>query len=68
MKKSEKIVFAAAGFAVLPAGALYWFFPSLPWWIYAVVWAIVFGTAYQAWLRQAAAETIVNSKVLGKDG
>lgn len=67
MKKSNQYLVAALGLGAIGAGALYWFLPSLPWWTYAAVGVLIAATGYRQVLRQAADETVVNSKALRSD-
>jgi hypothetical protein len=66
MKTTEKLAFVALAIGGAAAGAVWWFADNPPWWVYAVVWAVVSAAFYRQLVADKAAENVANKDVSGK--
>jgi membrane protein implicated in regulation of membrane protease activity len=60
LKQSQQIALAVLAIATAIVGALWWFLPIFPWWVYVILWLGLLGAGYNQMINQTAAERIVD--------
>lgn len=60
MTASQRIYVAAFAFATIIVGVIWWYWPGMRWEVALFLWVILAGSACGAWIKQAAAERIVD--------